>query len=202
MDHLGSIREVVDSSGIVQSRLDYDIFGQVAAVTGTVLPDFQYAGYYFHSPSGLNLTTFRAYSSYLGRWINRDPAEELGSGTMNLYAYCLNNPSMFLDPTGLSEMGNAIAGAARNLAQNHASDFRNTPGRYTCAIFVNRALHDGGAPPIQYPPGANPGNVGDMGGAMGGSPGYNPVSTSNYVAQPGDVIIFSSHSGIAVTGGC
>jgi len=56
----------------------YRMFGEVTQTVGTLASDFQYAGYYYHAPSGLNLTTYRAYNSTLGRWINRDPLYDLG----------------------------------------------------------------------------------------------------------------------------
>jgi len=46
----------------------YDPYGQVTA-TGSLASDFQYAGMYYHAPSGLNLATYRAYSPSLGRWL-------------------------------------------------------------------------------------------------------------------------------------
>ncbi len=113
-DHLGSTREVTDSSGSVQSRLDYDPFGQPKILQGDLLPALQYAGYYRHSPSGLNLTLFRAYNSQLGRWISRDPIGEFGmqgspdfnpgkfeSIASNLYTYVGNNSLNLVDPLGL-----------------------------------------------------------------------------------------------------
>jgi hypothetical protein len=41
---------------------EYGMFGEVTQTVGTLASDFQYAGYYFHAPSGLNLTTYRAYA--------------------------------------------------------------------------------------------------------------------------------------------
>ncbi|HIA54763.1 MAG TPA: hypothetical protein EYN91_22210 [Candidatus Melainabacteria bacterium] len=49
----------------------------------SVAADFQYAGYYYHSRSGLSLTDSRAYSGYLGRFMSRDRVEETGG--LNLY---------------------------------------------------------------------------------------------------------------------
>jgi RHS repeat-associated protein len=66
---------------------------------GTLSADFGYAGYYVHGPSGLNLTTHRAYSPSLGRWINRDPIGERGG--INLYDYVSNRPTEDIDPSGL-----------------------------------------------------------------------------------------------------
>jgi RHS repeat-associated protein len=101
LDHLGSIRELTNSAGAVKTRYGFDPYGQVTQtfVSGTVASDFQYAGYYFHAPSGLCLTRTRSYSAGLGRWITRDSVGELGG--INLYGYCQNNPLSFIDPLGL-----------------------------------------------------------------------------------------------------
>jgi len=98
-DHLGSVREMTDSSGVIQAQYNYDPYGQVTKLQGSQDADFQYAGYYLHARSGLNLTLYRAYNSGLGRWISRDPIEEVGG--INLYAYVGNNPTNIIDPTGL-----------------------------------------------------------------------------------------------------
>ncbi|HEY9754345.1 MAG TPA: RHS repeat-associated core domain-containing protein [Oculatellaceae cyanobacterium] len=100
LDLLGSTTETTDSSGTVLSRYFYDPFGQVTSI-GTVLSDFQYAGYYVHGRSTLNLAIpiNRAYSAKLGRWLSRDPIEE--EDQVNLYAYADNAPTEATDETGL-----------------------------------------------------------------------------------------------------
>ncbi len=42
----------------------------------------------------------RHYSPSLRRWLQRDPIDLLGANP-NLYAYCLNSPTRFVDPHGL-----------------------------------------------------------------------------------------------------
>ncbi len=98
-DHLGSVRELTDVSGNILSQYNYSPYGQVMKFSENVPSDFQYAGYYYHAPSGLSLTLNRVYSAQLGRWINRDPIQE--SGGINLYCYAHNKPSIFTDITGL-----------------------------------------------------------------------------------------------------
>jgi RHS repeat-associated protein len=98
-DHLGSTREMTNSSGTIVARYDYDPFGRTTLVSGTNLATFQYAGYYVHQPSGLNLTWFRAYDANTDRWLSRDP---LGEGVgPNLYGYVNNDPIDYWDPFGL-----------------------------------------------------------------------------------------------------
>ena len=103
-DHLGSIREVTSGGGIVEVRYDYDPYGLASKIAGTLDVDFGYTGHYFHAPSSLNLTLYRAYNPTLGRWLSRDPianAELLPEGP-NLYTYVANNPPNWTDRYGQS----------------------------------------------------------------------------------------------------
>jgi RHS repeat-associated protein len=99
-DHLDSIREFLDSTGTLRARYDYDPYGLSGKVAGDSASDFGFTGFYYHVPSGLNLAPYRPYSPVLGRWISRDPIEEVG-GT-NLYAYAADNPPNASDPLGLT----------------------------------------------------------------------------------------------------
>ena len=98
-DQLGSVRELVDSSGVVRSDYRYTPYGERTKVGGDLDSDWGYAGLFHHAPSGLDLATYRTYDSKAGRWISRDP---LGEGVdYNLYRYCGNNPINCTDPSGL-----------------------------------------------------------------------------------------------------
>ncbi|MBS2037977.1 RHS repeat-associated core domain-containing protein, partial [bacterium] len=100
-DHLGSIRELVDSAGTVQAEYAYSTYGERTKVSGNLDSDWGYAGLWHHQASGLDLATYRAYDAANKRWISRDP---LGEGVdYNLYRYCGNDPIGCQDPLGLKK---------------------------------------------------------------------------------------------------
>ena len=100
-DHLGSLRELVDTSGAVRARFNYEPFGARTQVAGNLDADFGFGGHFFHAPSVLCLTRFRVYDSRQGQWLSRDPLQNaeqhLGP---NLYAYVGNDPVNLMDPLG------------------------------------------------------------------------------------------------------
>jgi RHS repeat-associated protein len=106
-DHLGSIREMTDSTGGLVARCDYGPWGKSVVVNGNMNVDFGFTGHYLHQPSGMNLAMYRAYNPTLGRWISRDPAKngEFLEDGPNLYAYVANNPVAKIDPLGLQTPG-------------------------------------------------------------------------------------------------
>jgi RHS repeat-associated protein len=101
-DHLGSIRELTDSSGNVRARYAYDPYGRRTKLAGDVDSDFGFAGMFWSPEVNLSLTLYRAYDAELGRWLSRDPLgnAELAQGS-NLYAYVANDPVNLIDPLGL-----------------------------------------------------------------------------------------------------
>jgi RHS repeat-associated protein len=102
-DHLGSIREMTNSSGVVLARYSYDPYGRRTKLSGALDADFGFTGHYYHASSGLNLAMYRAYDASIGRWLSRDPAQE--NADINLYRYVGNNPIGYTDPTGLWTFG-------------------------------------------------------------------------------------------------
>lgn len=94
-DHLGSIRELLDSSGNVQAQYDYDPYGRTIRSQGTQEADFRYASYYVHARSNLACTFYRNYSFSIGRWLSRDPIRP-----NTFYDYVQGNPITLYDPLG------------------------------------------------------------------------------------------------------
>jgi RHS repeat-associated protein len=101
-DHLGSIRELTNTTGAVQARYAYDPYGQRTQVSGSASTEVGFTGFYYHAASGLYLSATRAYNASNGRWISRDSSgEEAG---LNLYAYCDDNPINEVDPNGATAL--------------------------------------------------------------------------------------------------
>jgi RHS repeat-associated protein len=97
-DHLGSVRELTDSSEVLRGRYDYDPSGRRTKIAGNKDVDAGFTGHYEHTPSGLTLAPFRAYDANSGRWISEDPIG-LNDG-INLFSYASNDPIGIYDPTG------------------------------------------------------------------------------------------------------
>jgi RHS repeat-associated protein len=105
-DHLGSIRELTDDTGAIRARYDYDPYGRRTKLSGDLESTFGFTGFYHHQLSGLSLALYRGYDPILGRWLSRDPIEELGG--INLYRYVGSNPVGGVDLFGLREVTVAI----------------------------------------------------------------------------------------------
>src|SRR5207253_5057890 len=96
-DHLGSISALTDASGSVVEQSSYDSFGLSA---GSARTRYGYTGRERDQDTGMLYYRARFYDSQIGRFISEDP-KLFGGKDVNLYAYLRNNPTNFIDPTGL-----------------------------------------------------------------------------------------------------
>jgi len=97
LDHLGSTRALTDSSGNISTSFGYDSFGN--ATGGPAPTAYGYTGRELDVDTGLMYYRARWYDPQQGRFVSMDPVGFRG-GDVNLYAYVLNNPANFRDPTG------------------------------------------------------------------------------------------------------
>lgn len=98
-DHLGSVRQLVDTNGKIRAHYNYDPYGTATKLAGDLDADIGFAGLSTTAHAGLNLAMFRAYDPHRQRWLNRDPIGETGG--LNLYGYASQNPARNIDPSGL-----------------------------------------------------------------------------------------------------
>ena len=113
-DGQGNVIALIDTNGNVVVQYWYDAWGNHKIVDangneitssnhlGNLNP-FRYRGYYYDVETGLYFLQTRYYDPEVGRFLNRDSVEYADPETingLNLYAYCLNNPVEYVDPTG------------------------------------------------------------------------------------------------------
>ncbi len=109
-DQLGSILYVIDTSGTVKQKLEYNVFGKVETDTNPGYQPFGYAGGIYDHDTGLVRFGARDYDGSTGRWLTRDPILFSGGDT-NLYGYVGNDFVNRVDPSGLFVPAIAIGGA-------------------------------------------------------------------------------------------
>jgi RHS repeat-associated protein len=100
-DALGSVRQLVDGTGAVKLAKNYEPYGTVLGSTGSGVSTFGYTGE-SHDATGLTFLRARYYSGQQGRFVSRDPwnGNSQLPGTHNAYLYGLDNPMMYVDPSG------------------------------------------------------------------------------------------------------
>ena len=122
----GDVLAIYDSLGNLQCKYVYDAWGnhRVYNASGSEIGaevinigninSIRYRGYYWDKEFGLYYLQSRYYDPTLGRFVSPDAIDYLDpedvSG-LNLYAYGLNNPVMYVDPTGHFVFSTMLVGA-------------------------------------------------------------------------------------------
>jgi len=102
-DHLNSPRLVINvATGAIAQRIDYDEFGVVNNDTSPGFQPFGFGGGIYDRDTRLTHFGARDYDAEAGRWTTKDPLS-FKAGDTNVYAYAVNNPVTFADPTGLED---------------------------------------------------------------------------------------------------
>ena len=124
-DGQGNVIALIDTNGNEVVQYWYDAWGnhkvvdsngnEVTSSThlGSLNP-FRYRGYYYDVETGLYFLQTSYYDPVVGRLLNRDAVNYADPQTingLNLYAYCLNNPVEYVDPTGRIIISFLLAGA-------------------------------------------------------------------------------------------
>ena len=142
-DITGNIIHIIDKYGNIKVTYKYDAYGKVVKEEGNSelieINSYLYKGYYYDKETSLYYCNSRYYDPEVKRFISIDDISYLDIetiGGINLYAYCMNNPIMYADPSGhfaisLTMLGliiGAVVGAtaggivAYNIAKDHGAE--------------------------------------------------------------------------------
>ena len=122
LDNLGSIWAYTDENGEITEELNYDPWGRkrnpetwdyYTGYKHLTSSDRGFGGHEQMDFMDMVNMDGRMYDPYLGRFLSPDPYVQAPDNTqsLNRYAYCLNNPLSYTDPTGYSWIGNFISAA-------------------------------------------------------------------------------------------
>ena len=108
----GDIVAVYNESGIKVISYYYDAWGNHTTTwhnstgnnTYAQYNPFRYRGYYYDTETQFYYLQSRYYDPVTGRFLNADSYINANGDLIgfNMYAYCSNNPVMYLDPTGMA----------------------------------------------------------------------------------------------------
>ncbi|HNT78272.1 MAG TPA: RHS repeat-associated core domain-containing protein [Anaerolineae bacterium] len=100
-DHLGSASLATNSTGGVVNTMRYTAYG-LARPGGTMVTDRRFTGQRYEAGLGLYDYNARFYDPLLGRFLAADTIvpNPANPQSLNRYAYALNNPLRYIDPSG------------------------------------------------------------------------------------------------------
>ncbi|MHC1781889.1 MAG: RHS repeat-associated core domain-containing protein [Anaerolineaceae bacterium] len=101
-DHLSSASVTANADGTWNSSIQYTAFGEIRATSGLTATKYRYTGQLAQDVLGLDYYLARWYDPTLNHFIQADSliSNPANPQTWDKYAYAINNPIMFKDPSG------------------------------------------------------------------------------------------------------
>ena len=99
---MGSILSLTDNNGTSVFKATYDVWGRQTVSQNTIGFARGYTGHEHLPEFGVIDMNGRMYDPLQGRFLSPDPYVQMPdySQNFNRYAYCLNNPLVYTDPSG------------------------------------------------------------------------------------------------------
>ena len=130
-DHLNSSTVMTNNSGTKVEETAYAPYGTMRSFTGTAVTNYRYTGKEIDPETNLYYYGARYYDPMMGRFITADSivSDIYDPQDLNRYAYCRNNPMIYVDPDGhaadtvwdLVNIGMGIASFAYNVKTGNVS---------------------------------------------------------------------------------
>jgi RHS repeat-associated protein len=144
-DHLGSSSVVTDADGVAQEKTRYMPFGgKRGEGTGITASNYLFTDQELDKESGLYNYDARLYDPIVGRFISADSVvpDLYDSQAYDRYVYCVNNPLIYVDPTGHKTYGFDISGTIGAFAALTGG----LTGHWDDSGNIGLSLHGGGGP--------------------------------------------------------
>lgn len=103
---LKDVIKIMDSNYEVVCSYEYDAWGNITEIDGdkdiAEINKYRYRSYYFDVDMHMYYLHSRYYDATTGRFISSDQIDMMiyNEDNLNLYAYCKNNPILYIDPEG------------------------------------------------------------------------------------------------------
>ena len=109
-DANGNVTEYVDATGVIRAHYSFDAFGNTISQSGDIEVKFshRFSTTYYDPETAFYYYGCRYYASEFGRWVSRDPVEEMYS--WSVYNFLDNEATDLIDERGLekSNPGNRV----------------------------------------------------------------------------------------------
>ena len=109
-DLQGNVIGLIDGTGERVVEYKYDAWGNIISITNSTLANvnpYRYRGYRYDEELGYYYLLSRYYNPEVARFINMDDVSFITADNatgINLYAYCANNPVMYLNSAGYNSV--------------------------------------------------------------------------------------------------
>ncbi|HEX7902458.1 MAG TPA: SpvB/TcaC N-terminal domain-containing protein [Chitinophagaceae bacterium] len=145
-DNIGSVSLEMSVQALMISYEEYFSFGGTAIIAGenqveVALKVYRYSGKECDDSTGLYYYGARYYISWLGRWLNCDPAGTVDG--LNLYEFVGNNPIKMIDPDGKQKRAldtDALVESVRYMTSHELETSLKLANRVFDEAYANPAL--------------------------------------------------------------